>query len=242
MKKGRKITWKKDKAFITVLSLAIVDLVALVSVASHGFAWFAEHTDTANVSPIHGYSTADYFNGGDGSKESPFQIAYPFQLYNFAWLQDLGYFNEMATDSKGKSTGRIQQYYFKVVLPKENTTGKLNMSDYLNGRALPPIGNSTYPFVGSFDGNGVVIGETTEIGDDCTIYHGVTLGGVSHSHGKRHPTLGNNVVVGTGAIVLGPITINDGAKIAPGAVIRHSVEPGQIAFSDELRVFPRKKS
>ena len=91
-------------------------------------------------------------------------------------------------------------------------------------------------------GNGVVIGETTEIGDDCTIYHGVTLGGVSHSHGKRHPTLGNNVVVGTGAIVLGPITINDGAKIAPGAVIRHSVEPGQIAFSDELRVFPRKKS
>ena len=91
-------------------------------------------------------------------------------------------------------------------------------------------------------GSGVVIGETAEIGDDCTIYHGVTLGGVSHNRRKRHPTLGNNVVVGTGAIVLGPITIHDGAKIAPGAVIRHSVEPNQIAFSDELRVFPRKKN
>ena len=58
-------------------------------------------------------------------------------------------------------------------------------------------------------GMGVVIGETAEIGDDCTLYHGVTLGGTSWNSGKRHPTLGNGVVVGAGAKILGPITIGD---------------------------------
>lgn len=73
-------------------------------------------------------------------------------------------------------------------------------------------------------GMGVVIGETAEIGDDCTLYHGVTLGGtnpsddVGKSH-KRHPTLGNNVVVGAGAKVLGPITVSDGARIGSNAVV-----------------------
>jgi serine O-acetyltransferase len=61
---------------------------------------------------------------------------------------------------------------------------------------------------------GVVIGETAEIGDGCTLYHGVTLGGVSWDQGKRHPTLGKNVVVGAGAKILGPFTVGDGAKIA----------------------------
>ena len=59
---------------------------------------------------------------------------------------------------------------------------------------------------------GVVIGETAEIGDDCTLYHGVTLGGTSWNKGKRHPTLGKGVVVGAGAKILGPITIGDGAQ------------------------------
>ena len=62
-------------------------------------------------------------------------------------------------------------------------------------------------------GMGVVIGETAEIGDDCTLYHGVTLGGTSWKKGKRHPTLENNVVVGAGAKVLGPITVAAGARI-----------------------------
>src|SRR5574340_688076 len=62
-------------------------------------------------------------------------------------------------------------------------------------------------------GMGVVIGETAEIGDDVTIYHDVTLGGTSWKEGKRHPTLGNGVVVGAGAKILGPITVGDGAKI-----------------------------
>ncbi len=68
-------------------------------------------------------------------------------------------------------------------------------------------------------GMGVVIGETAEIGDYCTIYQGVTLGGTGKDTGKRHPTLGNNVMVGAGAKVLGPFTVGDGAKIASGAVV-----------------------
>lgn len=75
-------------------------------------------------------------------------------------------------------------------------------------------------------GMGVVIGETTEIGDDCTLYHGVTLGGTSWDKGKRHPTLGNNVVIGAGAKVLGPIFIEDGVRIGSNAVVLNNVPSG----------------
>src|SRR6195256_2779909 len=72
-------------------------------------------------------------------------------------------------------------------------------------------------------GSGVVIGETTEIGDDCLFYQGVTLGGTGNEKGKRHPTLGNRVVVGTGAKVLGSIRIGDDVKIGAGSVVVHPV-------------------
>ena len=72
-------------------------------------------------------------------------------------------------------------------------------------------------------GAGIVIGETAEIGDDVLLYQGVTLGGTGKDVGKRHPTLGNNVMVGSGARVLGPITINDNARIAAGAVVLQDV-------------------
>ena len=68
-------------------------------------------------------------------------------------------------------------------------------------------------------GHGVVIGETTIVGDDCTVYQGVTLGGTGKETGKRHPTLGNNVMVGSGAKVLGALTIGDNSKVASGAVV-----------------------
>lgn len=74
-------------------------------------------------------------------------------------------------------------------------------------------------------GMGVVIGETAVIGDDCTIYQGVTLGGTGKETGKRHPTLGNNVMVGSGAKVLGPFTVGDNSKIAAGAVVLSAVPP-----------------
>lgn len=75
-------------------------------------------------------------------------------------------------------------------------------------------------------GMGVVIGETAEIGDDCTLYHGVTLGGTSWLKEKRHPTLGNNVVVGAGAKILGPVRIGDGARIGSNSVVVKNVPNG----------------
>lgn len=75
-------------------------------------------------------------------------------------------------------------------------------------------------------GMGVVIGETAEIGDDCTLYHGVTLGGVSWNRGKRHPTLGKGVVVGAGAKILGPFTVGDGAKVGSNSVVVKAVPAG----------------
>jgi len=85
-------------------------------------------------------------------------------------------------------------------------------------------------------GMGVVIGETAEIGDDCTLYHGVTLGGTSWKEGKRHPTLGNGVVVGAGAKILGPITIGDGAKIGSNAVVVKNVPAGATAAGIPARI------
>ncbi len=89
-------------------------------------------------------------------------------------------------------------------------------------------------------GMGVIIGETTVIGDDCTIYQGVTLGGTGKDKGKRHPTLGNNVMVGSGAKVLGPFTVGDGAKIAAGAVVLSEVAPGATAVGVPAKAVVRK--
>ena len=72
-------------------------------------------------------------------------------------------------------------------------------------------------------GMGIVFGETTEIGDNCTIYHGVTLGGTGKDHGKRHPTIGNNVLLSCGAKVLGPFRVGDNARIASNAVVLSEV-------------------
>jgi serine O-acetyltransferase len=85
-------------------------------------------------------------------------------------------------------------------------------------------------------GMGVVIGETAEIGDDCTLYHGVTLGGTSWKEGKRHPTLANNVVVGAGAKVLGPICLHDGARIGSNAVVVKDVVAGETVIGVPGRV------
>ena len=78
-------------------------------------------------------------------------------------------------------------------------------------------------------GMGVVIGETTEIGDDVMIYHGVTLGGRSLKQGKRHPTIGNGVTVGAGAKVLGPLSIGDNSAVGANSVVTHDVPPESIA-------------
>ena len=88
-------------------------------------------------------------------------------------------------------------------------------------------------------GGGVVIGETTEVGDDCVIYHGVTLGGVSTDAVKRHPTLGNQVMVGAGAKILGPVTLGDSVKVGANAVVLSDVPPDTIVAGIPARVIKR---
>lgn len=85
-------------------------------------------------------------------------------------------------------------------------------------------------------GSGVVIGETAEVGDNCTIYQGVTLGGTGKEKGKRHPTLGKNVLVGSGAKILGPFTVGDGAKVASNAVVLQPIPPEATAVGVPARV------
>lgn len=88
-------------------------------------------------------------------------------------------------------------------------------------------------------GSGVVIGETAEIGDNCLLYQGVTLGGTGKDQGKRHPTLGNNVMVGSGAKILGPFKVGDGAKIAANAVVLEEVPPNCTAVGVPARIVRR---
>ena len=85
-------------------------------------------------------------------------------------------------------------------------------------------------------GMGVVIGETAEIGEDCTLYHGVTLGGVSWNHGKRHPTLGKGVVVGAGAKILGPFVVGDGAEVGSNSVVVKPVPAGATVVGIPARI------
>jgi serine O-acetyltransferase len=89
-------------------------------------------------------------------------------------------------------------------------------------------------------GNGVVIGETSIIGDDVLMYQGVTLGGTGKEHGKRHPTIGNNVVIGAGAIILGNIKIGDNSRIGAGAVVTKPVPPNSTVVGNPARVIVRE--
>lgn len=129
---------------------------------------------------------------------------------------------------------------FKVMLHyrlahKLYLSGHYFWARYISQRGVRKTGIEIHPGAqigkGFFidHGNGVIIGETTIIGDNVTMYQGVTLGGTGKDTGKRHPTLGNNLLVGAGAKILGPITIHDNARIAAGAVVLQDVPEGATA-------------
>lgn len=88
-------------------------------------------------------------------------------------------------------------------------------------------------------GMGIVIGETAEIGDNCTLYHGVTLGGTGKDKGKRHPTIGNNVLIATGAKILGPFTVGDNSNIGANAIVLQEVPNDSTVVGDKARVVKR---
>ena len=123
--------------------------------------------------------------------------------------------------------------------------GHLFLARWISQRAARKTGIEIHPAAkigrGLFidHGTGVVIGETAEIGDNVTIYQGVTLGGTGKDHGKRHPTIGNNVMIGAGAKVLGPFKVGDGARIAAGAVVLSAVPENSTAVGVPARVVKR---
>ena len=114
------------------------------------------------------------------------------------------------------------------------------ISRFLNGIEIHPGAQIGKRFFIDH-GMGVVIGETTIIGDDCTLYQGVTLGGTGKEKGKRHPTLGNGVVVGAGAKILGNITIGDNARIGAGSVVVRSVPPNCTVVGVPGRIVRRRE-
>ena len=163
----------------------------------------------------------------------------------------------MARDPAARSRAEVSFLYsgFKAVRSyrKANWFFRHNMkfiARYISQRARRKTGIEIHPgatigknlFIDH--GMGVVIGETTVIGDNCTLYQGVTLGGTGKDQGKRHPTLGNDVIVGAGAKVLGSFTIGDNCKIGAGSVVLENVPPnstvvgvpGKIVIQNDVRV------
>ena len=117
-------------------------LAFIISGCSWSLAWFSDNTQIdLNTAVDHGSVLTQYFESGNGTQESPYEIKYPLQLYYFSWLQNLGFFNEDADKD-----GSADTVYFYL-------SGDIDMTDY----TLPPIGTAKYPFIGNFDGNGKVI-------------------------------------------------------------------------------------
>lgn len=139
---------------------------------------------------------------------------------------------------------------FKVMLHyrlahKLYTRGHYFLARWISQRAARKTGIEIHPGAqigkGFFidHGNGVIIGETAIVGDNVTLYQGVTLGGTGKEHGKRHPTIGNNVMISAGAKILGSFTIGDNSKIGAGSVVLHEVPPHSTVVGVPGRVVKR---
>ncbi len=133
---------------------------------------------------------------------------------------------------------RLAHLFFKLKL---KTLARLisHLSRFLTGIEIHPGAKIEKSFFIDH-GMGVVIGETTEIGENVTLYQGVTLGGTGKEKGKRHPTIGNNVVIAAGATVLGAVTVGDNAVIGAGAVVINDVPPNSTVVGVPGRVVKRE--
>lgn len=125
----------------------------------------------------------------------------------------------------------LKQHYFWARLVSQRGARKTGIEIHPGAQ----IGNGFF----IDHGNGVIIGETTIIGDNVTLYQGVTLGGTGKEHGKRHPTIGNNVMISAGAKVLGSFTIGDNSKIGAGSVVLEEVPPNSTVVGVPGRVVKR---
>ena len=138
---------------------------------------------------------------------------------------------------------RVMRYYRRA--HKHYLKGHYFRARYLSQKGVRKTGIEIHPGAqigkGFFidHGMGVIIGETTVIGDNVTLYQGVTLGGTGKEQGKRHPTIGNNVMISTGAKVLGSFTIGDNSKIGAGSVVLEEVPPGSTVVGVPGRVIKR---
>lgn len=159
----------------------------------------------------------------------------------------------LARDPAAKSMAEVRLCYPGLVALKSHRRahalyekGHVLLARWISQRARHRTGIEIHPgatigrrvFIDH--GDGVVIGETTIIGDDVTIYQGVTLGGTGKDTGKRHPTIGNNVLIGCGAKVLGPFTVGDNSRVAANAVVLSEIPPDCTAVGSPARVVKKK--
>ena len=152
----------------------------------------------------------------DPAARNPFEVflLYP-GIHAVLWHRPAHFFYKIHLKFIARLISQISRFFTGIEIHPGATIGKGLLIDH---------------------GMGVVIGETAVIGDDCTIYQGVTLGGTGKESGKRHPTLGNNVMVGSGAKVLGPFTVGDNSKIAAGAVVLTAVPPNSTCVGVPARI------
>ena len=199
------------KARLKTILLTALSVFTAAAAASATFAWFFSSVSLPDYDYL-GQSAGAYFESGSGSYDNPFIISRPRHLYNLAWLQDMGAFNRQALDENNfgvvDSEGNpvIQQYYFKV----KPTLQEVGLD--MNGGVIPPIGTEQYPFLGNFDGSGVVISNFT-ISNSFADYH------------DNHPNIVSNFTDGNSGVNQPHIVGFFGVVGAKGSV-NYSYSPG----------------
>lgn len=151
------------------------------------------------------WEDAKYIASQDPAATGPLQVIFMYPGYHAVrWHRIAHFFHTLGLKAVARAISQFSRFLTGIEIHPGAKIGRCLFIDH---------------------GMGIVIGETAEIGDYCNIYHGVTLGGTGKDKGKRHPTLGNHVLVGAGAKILGPFTVGDNARIGSNAVVLKEVPP-----------------